>query len=183
MIESVPVTSRLLPGIQQNLVRQRKCSFQRKDKFRSSFSCQQYRAAVALMSGNRWQRTPTPVTSNNNKNRSSSLCTQTPQKWNIISVRKNKATMATKKKNNKASRDTVTAQCDQYIAEVNEFNAHQWKTGVMQVSVWRNAGKQNDVNGIEVFMAVEIYNAVIWIMMTSCLVIVTEQEQTAASTL
>jgi hypothetical protein len=29
-----------------------------------------------------------PVTSNNNMNRSSSRCTQTPQKRNIISVRK-----------------------------------------------------------------------------------------------
>jgi hypothetical protein len=32
-------------------------------------------------------------------------------------------------------------------------------------------------------MAVEIYNVVIWIMLTSCLVIVTEQEQPNASTL
>jgi hypothetical protein len=41
-------------------------------------------------------------------------------KYNIRE--ENKATMATKKKNNKAREDILTAQCDQYTAEVNEFN-------------------------------------------------------------
>jgi hypothetical protein len=43
--------------------------------------------------------------------------------------------MATKKKNNKSGEDNVTAQCDQYTAEVNEFNIEQWKMGVTQASV------------------------------------------------
>lgn len=33
--------------------------------------------------------------------------------------------MATKKENNKSSEDNVTAQCDKYTAEVNEFNTQQ----------------------------------------------------------
>jgi len=91
--------------------------------------------------------------------------------------------MATKKKNNKSSEYNATAQCDQYSAEVNEFNTQQWKTGAMQASVWRNARKQNDVNANWGFHGSGVYNAVIWIMLTSCLVSVTEQEQPTASTL
>jgi len=46
-------------------------------------------------------------------------------KYNIREEKKNKATIATKKKNDKWSEDNVTAQCDQYTAEVNEFNTQQ----------------------------------------------------------
>ena len=53
----------------------------------------------------------------------------------------------------------------------------------MQASVWRNAWKQKDVNANWGFHGSGIYSAVIWIMLTSCLVTVTEQEQLAASTL
>jgi hypothetical protein len=45
-------------------------------------------------------------------------------KYNIRGE-KNRATMATRKGNNKSSEDNVTAQCDKYIAEVKDFNTQE----------------------------------------------------------